>query len=93
VSDALDQIKQLYYKASKTTILADFDRAIDLLKSMPSEEERERAVAYMDGLAQLRAQWTAKAGAPGRPGRSGGPGRPGRSRGSDASATSSRVRR
>ena len=31
----------------------DFDRAIDLLKSMP-ESERHRATVYMEGLAQMR---------------------------------------
>jgi hypothetical protein len=35
----------------------DFERAIDLLKSLPTEEDRERATVYMEGLAQLRAQW------------------------------------
>jgi hypothetical protein len=58
VSEALEEIKKLYYRTSKSTIQRDFDRAIDLLKSMAGEEERERATAYMDGLAQMRAQWS-----------------------------------
>jgi hypothetical protein len=58
MSDSLDQIKKLYYQTSKATIVRDFDRAIDLLKSMASDEERERAAVYMDGLAQMRAQWS-----------------------------------
>ena len=74
MSDTLERIKQLYYKASKTTILTDFDTAIDLLKSMPSEEERERATAYMEGLAQLRSQWVSGAGKAGGAGRAGGAG-------------------
>ena len=57
MSDALAEIKKLYFSTSKKTILRDFDRAIDLLKSMPSEEERDRAAVFMDGLAQMRAQW------------------------------------
>ena len=35
------------------------DRALDLLKSMTSEEERERATVYMEGLAQMRSDWAA----------------------------------
>ena len=58
MSEALEEIKKLYYKASKATIHRDLDRAIDLLKSMANEEERERAAVYMDGLAQMRAQWS-----------------------------------
>jgi hypothetical protein len=57
MSDALREIKRLYFAASKKTILRDFERAIDLLKTMPSEEERDRAAVYMDGLAQMRGQW------------------------------------
>jgi hypothetical protein len=58
MSEKLAAIKALYYAASKGTVVRDFDRAIDLLKSMDSEAERERATVYMEGLAQLRAQWS-----------------------------------
>jgi hypothetical protein len=54
----LEEIKRLYYKTSRTTIQKDLARAVDLLKSMPSEEEREKAAVYMDGLAQMRSEWT-----------------------------------
>jgi hypothetical protein len=27
------------------------------LKSMPTDEERERAAVYMDGLSQMRSDW------------------------------------
>ncbi len=64
MSSALDRIKELYYRASKSSIVRDLDEAIDLLKSMPSEEERERAAVYMDGLAQMKAQWVPRARAP-----------------------------
>ena len=57
MSEALQEIKKLYFAATKKTIHRDFDRAIDLLKAMPSEEERDRAAVYMDGLAQMRGQW------------------------------------
>ena len=56
----LEEIKRLYYGATRATITRDFDRAIDLLKSMPSEEERERATVYMEGLAAMRKEWGKK---------------------------------
>ena len=57
MSAPLARIKQLYYGASKATIVRDFDEAIDLLKTMTSETERERATVYMNGLAEMRSQW------------------------------------
>jgi hypothetical protein len=51
------EIKRLYYQTSRATIKQDFAKAIDLLKSMPSEEERERVAVYMDGLSQMRSDW------------------------------------
>jgi hypothetical protein len=59
--DKLAEIKRLYYQTSRATIKQDFARAIDLLKSMPDEEERERVAVYMDGLSQMRSDW-ARAG-------------------------------
>lgn len=59
--DKLAEIKRLYYQTSRGTIQQDFAKAIDLLKSMPSEEERERVAVYMDGLSQMRSDW-ARAG-------------------------------
>jgi hypothetical protein len=53
----LDEIKQLYYKTTRATVQGDLDRAIDLLKSMQTEEERERATVYMEGLAEMRKEW------------------------------------
>lgn len=55
--DKTDRIKQLYYKATRDTIARDLALAIDLLKSMDSEEERERVAVYMDGLTQMRSEW------------------------------------
>jgi hypothetical protein len=59
--EKLAEIKRLYYRTSRRTIQQDLARALDLLKSMASEEERERAAVYMDGLAQMRRDWTRKA--------------------------------
>ena len=54
----LDEIKRLYFQTTAATIQRDFARAIDLLKSMPGEAERERATVYMEGLADMRKEWT-----------------------------------
>lgn len=55
--DPLAEIKALYYGATKATIQRDLARAVALLKQMPSEDERERAAVYMDGLSQMRSEW------------------------------------
>jgi hypothetical protein len=57
----LAEIKRMYYQTSRATIKQDFAKAIELIKSMSSEEERERAAVYMDGLSQMRSDW-ARAG-------------------------------
>jgi hypothetical protein len=62
--DKVAEIKRLYYQTTRATIQADFAKAIDLLKSMPSEEERERVAVYMDGLAQMRSDWSRQAKSP-----------------------------
>jgi hypothetical protein len=59
--DPVAEIKRLYYSTSKATILRDLDRAIDLLKSIHDEDERERAAVYMDGLSQMRSEWGVRA--------------------------------
>ena len=53
----IEEIKRLYYQATKATIQKDLERAIDLLKTLPNEEERERVAVYMDGLSQMRSEW------------------------------------
>ena len=52
------EIRRLYFKTTKATIQQDLEKALDLLKSMASEEERERATVYMEGLAQMRRDWS-----------------------------------
>lgn len=71
--DPVAEIRRLYYATSKQTILQDLARAIDLLKQLPSDEERERAAVFMDGLSQMRSEWGVTAAA--------GPGTPSRRRG------------
>ena len=53
----LAAIKRLYFSATRQTIQADLAKALDLLKSMASEDERERATVYMHGLAEMRRDW------------------------------------
>ena len=55
--DKLAEIRRLYISTTKQTIQQDLARALDLLKSMHSEEERERATVYMEGMAQMRSDW------------------------------------
>jgi len=58
--DTLAEIRRLYFSTTRQTIHADLAKALDLLKSMATEEERERATVYMEGLAQMRADWARK---------------------------------
>ena len=55
--EILAEIRGLYFKTTKGTILDDFERAIDLLKTIPTPEERQRATVYMDGLAEMRKEF------------------------------------
>jgi hypothetical protein len=71
--DKLAEIKRLYYQATRVTVKRDLARAVEILKSMPSEEERERAAVYMDGLSQMRSEWAQPRTSRGKP-------RPGRGR-------------
>lgn len=57
---ALAELRQIYFTTTKKTIDHDFDHAIELLKSLPSEEEREKATVYMEGIAQMRKEWGAE---------------------------------
>ena len=56
--DKLAEIRRLYFATTRRTIQDDLTKALDLLKSMASEEERERATVYMEGMAQMRADWS-----------------------------------
>ena len=68
-ASALADIRRIYFKTTRQTIEHDLAHAIELLKSLPTEEEREKARVYMDGLAQMRSQWARKKS--GKSGRSG----------------------
>jgi hypothetical protein len=51
------EIRRLYFSTTRQSIQQDLERALDLLKSMATEEERERATVYMEGMAQMRRDW------------------------------------
>ena len=59
-ADKLAEIRRLYFSTTKQSIDRDIAKALDLLKSMASEDERERATVYMEGLAQMRSDWAPK---------------------------------
>jgi len=63
--DPIDEIKQLYFKASAQSIEQDFARAIDLLKTLPDEDARGRAAVFMEGLAEMRRDWEGRQNARG----------------------------
>lgn len=74
---ALAEIRRIYFKTTKQTIDNDLAHAIELLKSLETEEQREKASVFMEGIAQMRSEWaagdkkrqragTAKRGRPGR---------------------------
>jgi hypothetical protein len=58
--DKLAEIRRLYFKTTRQTIQQDLEKALDLLKSMNSEDERERATVFMEGLAEMHKDWIRK---------------------------------
>ena len=58
---ALAELRRIYFKTSKKTIDHDFAHAISLLKTIQSEEDREKASVFMEGINELRKEWTPKA--------------------------------
>ena len=57
---ALAEIRRIYFKTTRETIDHDLAHAIELLKSLPSEDEREKATVYMQGLAEMQRNWAKK---------------------------------
>lgn len=60
--DPLDAIRALYFGTTRATIERDIAHAITLFKTLPDEAARERAAAFMDGLSQMRSEWSAGGG-------------------------------
>lgn len=67
--DPLAEVRQLYFNATKATIQRDLARAIALIREIRDEDERQKAAVYMEGLAQMRSEWTAARGGRRNPGR------------------------
>jgi hypothetical protein len=57
---ALAEIRRIYFATTRQTINHDLAHAIELLKSLPGEEEREKASVYMEGLSQMQREWEAQ---------------------------------
>jgi hypothetical protein len=55
--EKIAEIRRLYFSTTRQSIEQDLGRALDLLKSIPTEDERERATVYMEGMAQMRRDW------------------------------------
>lgn len=55
---ALEQLRALYFNATKASIGEDFSTAIDLFKQLTTDDEREKAAVFMDGIAEMRREWT-----------------------------------
>ena len=56
-ADKIAEIRRLYFAATPKTIQRDLERAIDILKSLRSDDDRSRASGYMEGLNELRKEW------------------------------------
>ncbi len=76
---ALAEIRRIYFETTKQTVEGDFAHAVELLKSLPTEELREKATVFMQGLNEMLREWqrrptrsTAKK-APARPSRAKAP--------------------
>jgi hypothetical protein len=69
IVDRLGEVRRLYFATTRATIERDFDKALELLKGMISDEERSRATVFMHGLAQMRADWARAGSGKARPGR------------------------
>ena len=58
----LEQLGAIYFNATQSTIGEDFGRAIDLFKQLTTDEEREKAAVFMEGIAEMRREWQAAGG-------------------------------
>ena len=68
-ASALADIRRIYFKTTRQTIDHDLAHAIELLKGLPAEEDRERATVYMQGLAEMQRNWAKKKSKSGRRGK------------------------
>jgi hypothetical protein len=59
-SEKIAEIRRLYFETTPKSIQRDLDRAIDILKSLEDDDERSKAAVFMEGLNELRKEWTGK---------------------------------
>ena len=59
-AEKLAEIRKLYFETTPKTIQRDLDRAIDLLKTLDSDEERSKAAVFMEGLNEMRKEFKKK---------------------------------
>ena len=52
--DAFAEIKHLYYNTTRTTIQRDLSRAVELLKSMKDDDERQQVAEHRTGHGEHR---------------------------------------
>jgi hypothetical protein len=65
--DPVAEIKRLYYATTRATVQRDLEKAIVLLKTLKTEEDRERVSVFMDGLSQMRSEWGVRPAKPAGP--------------------------
>jgi len=61
-ASVLAEIRKIYFRTSATTIEADLQHAIALLRILPDEDMHERATVYMEGLNDMRKEWAGRPG-------------------------------
>jgi hypothetical protein len=69
----LAELRRIYFRTTKQTIAHDFTHAIALVKSIASEEDRQKASVFMEGINELRKEWTPKPKPPAGGRRAAGP--------------------
>jgi len=60
-AEALAEIRRIYFNTTRQTIDNDMAHAIELLKSLPDDDAREKATVFMHGLSEMQREWQAKA--------------------------------
>ncbi len=61
-AEILAEIRSIYFRTRRESIQDDLDHAVALLKTLPTEDDRQKATVYMEGLAQMRKDWAQKRG-------------------------------
>lgn len=54
---SVSAIRAIYFNTTKATVQKDLTKAIELFKGLKTEDDREKAAVFMDGLSQMRSEW------------------------------------